>query len=252
MPMNIFSGARRTAMVIGIAWVASWLIAGALHKTVVHARYDFVLAKNYTYFAGFDLDCPIKNYQRSFEIETKASQPVQVTICFFGSSKDISEKLVLESIDIKTSTISELEDALLNAYKAGDTQAARLLADEIIRLRQVSKIDFYLLLEAERKGSLPTDKLELLGGARKSGLVPAQLGLSQPAAETFNSEMKILKDEDANFNQKWWSTWRSTYAEGLSVMVGGIVALWIFSLSTGWIVRGFLGIPRGKDQRVEK
>lgn len=32
-------------------------------------------------------------------------------------------------------TISELEDALLNADKAGDTKAARLLADEITRLR---------------------------------------------------------------------------------------------------------------------
>jgi hypothetical protein len=37
-------------------------------------------------------------------------------------------------------TISELEDALLNADKAGDTKAARLLADEITRLQQVSKI----------------------------------------------------------------------------------------------------------------
>ena len=35
-------------------------------------------------------------------------------------------------------TISELEDALLNAGKAGDTKAARLLADEITRLQQVS------------------------------------------------------------------------------------------------------------------
>lgn len=32
-------------------------------------------------------------------------------------------------------TIAELEDALLNADKAGDTKAARLLADEIVRLR---------------------------------------------------------------------------------------------------------------------
>lgn len=37
-------------------------------------------------------------------------------------------------------TISELEDALLNADKAGDSKSARLLADEITRLQQVSKI----------------------------------------------------------------------------------------------------------------
>lgn len=247
--MNIFSGARRIAMVVGIFWAAGWLIAGAHHKTLVHARYDFVPAKNYTYFAGFDVDCPIQNYQHSFEIETKAGQPVEVTLCFFGSTKYTADRFSLKSTDIETATISELEDALLNADKAGDTEAARLLADEIIRLRQVAKIEFYLLLEAEHKGLLPTDKLELLIEARKSGVVPAQLGLSQLAAETFNSEMKILKDDDPKLNKKWWAAWRSAYAEGLQVAVGGIVALWILSLSTGWIVRGFLGIPRGHDQK---
>jgi hypothetical protein len=50
-------------------------------------------------------------------------------------------------------------------------------------------------------------------------------------------------------NQKWWESWRSAYGQGLAVMLGGLIALWIFSLAMGWIVRGFLGIPLQRDTR---
>jgi len=32
-------------------------------------------------------------------------------------------------------------------------------------------------------------------------------------------------------------------------LVGGLAAGWAVVFTTGWIVRGFLSIPRGKDER---
>jgi hypothetical protein len=32
-------------------------------------------------------------------------------------------------------------------------------------------------------------------------------------------------------------------------MLSGLVALLVFSIATGWIVRGFLGIPKGMDSK---
>jgi CHASE3 domain sensor protein len=34
-------------------------------------------------------------------------------------------------------------------------------------------------------------------------------------------------------------------------LIGGIFAIWLISLMTGWIVRGFLNIPLGMDRRPQ-
>ena len=40
--------------------------------------------------------------------------------------------------------------------------------------------------------------------------------------------------------------------EFLKLFLGGLAFIGGFTVATGWIVRGFMGIPRGHDQRVEK
>jgi len=60
---------------------------------------------------------------------------------------------------------------------------------------------------------------------------------------------KISKQEEVRLNEEWWKLWRSAYGQGLAIMIGGLVTLWIFSLAMGWIIRGFLGIPHRMDSR---
>lgn len=35
-------------------------------------------------------------------------------------------------------------------------------------------------------------------------------------------------------------------------LISGPLVILAFTIATGWIVRGFMGIPRGQDRRVEK
>lgn len=51
-----------------------------------------------------------------------------------------------------------------------------------------------------------------------------------------HNAFKIRKEDDARLNEKWWESWRSAYGQGLAVMLGGLIALWIFSMAIGWIV----------------
>jgi hypothetical protein len=54
------------------------------------------------------------------------------------------------------------------------------------------------------------------------------------------------------FDEPWGSNWADWLKGGIGVLVmllGGLVSLYLLSLVTGWITRGFLGIPRGKDSR---
>lgn len=56
--------------------------------------------------------------------------------------------------------------------------------------------------------------------------------------------------------EKWvedqWSRkrWRSV-KEGALLLAGGWVCFWLLGIIIGWIVRGFAGIPSGKDTRPE-
>lgn len=43
----------------------------------------------------------------------------------------------------------------------------------------------------------------------------------------------------------------SSYGEGALYATGGLVFLWVFSWAVGWIVRGFMGIPKGHDRRPD-
>ena len=45
--------------------------------------------------------------------------------------------------------------------------------------------------------------------------------------------------------------WRSQFAEAVGYLAAGLAIFGAFVWATGWIVRGFLGIPRGLDKRPD-
>ena len=58
-----------------------------------------------------------------------------------------------------------------------------------------------------------------------------------------NTPQQWLKKEHAKV--AWWSE-----LEAYAIwFLGGIFILFIFTLATGWVARGFLGIPTGKDYK---
>lgn len=92
-------------------------------------------------------------------------------------------------------------------------------------------------------------KADAAGNAADAKAFADAIRQMQNTAKSFNSAFKINEQEDNRLNQKWWESWRSVYGQGLAAMLGGLIALWIFLLATGWIVRGFMGIPRGSDRK---
>jgi hypothetical protein len=281
--MNIFSGSRRIATVAAALWVTGWFIAAALHETKVHARYDFVVGSSFANFAGFDLySCPQKTDQRSLEIKTESGHPVRVTLCIDGSSDNTPQGLATESFDPdkylarkNLETEAELEPNTIKVFFTNGTSHIYKNIHEVINYskvlertkkdfpnKEVSKIVgnglYWVNYEALAKifGGVPdTD------GKQKKTLTQLQQKSNEenkvPQTNPFDffdeskihTAFKIREGEQVRLNDKWWESWRSTYGQGLAVMLGGLLALWIFSMSMGWIVRGFLGIPRGMDSR---
>ena len=239
-------------------WVIGWLIAAATHETTVVARYDSIGGTTNSTFVGFDLysSCPQKTMEQSLEFKTEAGHPINVTLCISRSGINIPEGFVL---DDPTSLVEN------PFYKYADLETKKILFDT-----HVAQHPSYISANAATKKAIRNrfgisesdDKtfdpdaylankkaeVELSARLRLAELKAKAAGKTTPLV-TNEVEFKISKQEEERLNKKWWESWRSAYGQGLAITIGGLATLWIFSLAMGWIVRGFLGIPRGMDYK---
>jgi hypothetical protein len=66
------------------------------------------------------------------------------------------------------------------------------------------------------------------------------------AAESF----QIPEADEEAINNLWWSKRLEHAGEYFLGMLASAAALYVVSWIVGWVVRGFLGIPRGSDTRA--
>ena len=56
--------------------------------------------------------------------------------------------------------------------------------------------------------------------------------------------------DEAKIDNQYWPDRLKILGVGALGAVGGLVALFAISWTIGWIIRGFLGIPRGQDHKL--
>lgn len=64
-----------------------------------------------------------------------------------------------------------------------------------------------------------------------------------------SSEFQLSKADSEWADSQWWPTRWKQIREGAKWLLGGWFLLWLLTFMIGWIVRGFMGIPMGSDQR---
>ena len=66
-----------------------------------------------------------------------------------------------------------------------------------------------------------------------------------------SDNFRLTPEDEQWVDQEWSSKRWEEMLEGVLWLVGGLAAFWMFTWATGWIVRGFLGIPRGQDRKTQ-
>ena len=59
----------------------------------------------------------------------------------------------------------------------------------------------------------------------------------------------LSEDGMKDAEQAVWDARLKQWKEALQFALGGVAFLWAAAAGIGWVVRGFMGIPRGKDTR---
>jgi hypothetical protein len=77
-------------------------------------------------------------------------------------------------------------------------------------------------------------------------------GVAARERKTQRSPSRLLTQTDEEWiDNEWWRKLTEQAKLSITFIAGGIVSLWSLTWVVGWIVRGFLGIPMGRDFRTK-
>lgn len=65
----------------------------------------------------------------------------------------------------------------------------------------------------------------------------------------FASRFTLSAERGQDVDERWKQAEWDQYRNAILAAAGAVVAAWIITAIIGWIVRGFLGVPRGQDFR---
>ena len=185
MKINIFSGARRLALVL--AALAALLALGITAFNEPYVSLNYTVAAPNAPFVRTEEDCPDKGAQHFITASAPQGKSVSVALCLLPTTfGEDNAELIPYKIDSK-----------------GMIWGAEEYSSEVFAYEK----------ELERRFRLSPSDLAAIESERSA---------------------------------KYWQQWRET----LLYLAIGLAAFWLLVAAVGWIVRGFVGIPFGKDSNL--
>jgi hypothetical protein len=225
--INMFEGARRIAKLIAVFVVVGFGIAIVTNSAeTVDVRYAIAGPGQPPVKVE---SCPIDSATKAANLDSNHS--LSVTLCFFP---------------MEFSFRANDYDGIAKAYGGKDSGKKGMFDDLIPRERdlcnEIEGAESCLkIIRLIPYGFDPTTR-NFLGGHRDHSQVSAYI--AQTAAN-----FRIPPADEKSITALWWSQKIRNAGVLCLVMFATLAGFWAFTWVIGWIVRGFLGIPRGSDSR---
>ena len=240
MAFNIFEGSRRVAKLVALLGVLTYGIYVWNYSPYVPIYYVLnwpgdapILAKD-----ARDNVCQDSSMEYRSGVTTKSGKEIALTMCFVKQIASDGRALVF------------YEKVPLEGAKEFTIEQKRALAAAKTRLNQKNQssiesntqYDFSTFSTPELKALQLDAKYKYLGNEPHNDKVTEY---KKRTLETF-----VIPVEDQDWIETQWKTERwKDIREATLGLIGGLAFFWSFTWIVGWIVRGFMGIPRGKDHR---
>ena len=210
--MNIFEGARRIAKL-----TAALIVVGF----VVTFFQDYLPPVSVSYvIAGVTKppvrveQCQTGDISQTSEITTKSGAAVNVNLCFRSPNPGVEDSRKIE--EARRQGYSDAEIAEYFIIKSTD----KLLYEEWVAAGEPATRD-------QLKPNASTYKLD-----------------------AFIASFQIPVSDEGYITRLVWLQRAQSLGLGFLQMLVTLAGFWLFVWAVGWIVRGFKGIPQGKD-RIE-
>jgi hypothetical protein len=226
MKLNIFSGSRRIALVLGAAWTIGCIAYGAFSEPHVYLTYAV---------SGFGASpkraesCLSRDAQKFTTYTAPWGEEVNITLCFIAGEADDGSYLIpyRRVVSPENPEAKRIYAARDQALKQGASSDAAKLTDFLLKM----PVDASGPATVWMGGEYDPDVRRYIDGVADSFRL-------DPDGFTRWKEVKA---------ERAWEQWKQAFM----VLFGGLAAGWALTACIGWVARGFLGIPKGRDMRTE-
>ena len=212
--MNIFEGARRIAKLISALIVAGFVLA-FFNAYSPPLLVSYIISGANKPLVRVD-QCETGNIKFAKEITSKSGELVILNFCFKRPKPDLDDA-------------RKIEEARNKGYS--DQEIAE-----------------YFLAESTDK---PLSYEEwVAAGKPKVPFVPEGFVLDKAPPyklDAFLKSIQIPQADEGYITRLFWIQKLQSAGLYLIWMLASLAGFWLFVWATGWIVRGFKGIPQGKD-----
>ena len=216
MAINVFEGARRIAKLLAILWVGGWVIAAFYVSPSVDVTYKIVTPGA----APIKITeaCPADSTtEHVYDKVTQSGTKTVVTLCFPKPRFSVAEALEeIKAEEMKTGKVQESGPATFKV-KTPDGSIMNISAPP---------------------------------GATEEQAIEFAAAMWKPQS-TLKDAFVLPQSDEKWIDGQWWLLAIKEIGWGALGAVSGLLFLLAFTWTTGWIVRGFMGIPRGQDHRVK-
>ncbi len=227
MKLNIFAGSRRIALLLGAAWTLGCIAYAAFSEPYVSLTYAV------TEFGASPVpaeSCKTRDAQKFTTYTAPWGEEVSINLCFIaGESEDGSYLIPYRRVvSADNPDAKRIYAAREEAIRQGATADAAKLTEFLLKMPVDASGRFTVWMG----GEYDSDVRRYIDG------VAAAFRLDPSGMERFRVVSR----------QKLWEQWR----EALMILFGGLGIGWAMTACIGWVARGFLGIPRGRDERAQR
>ena len=284
MKINVFEGARRIGLAFGGIWVIGCLAFAVFSKPFASMTYavEWPLQP-----ATKVKSCAKEDATEYIAVKTSKGDSVSVSLCLIAHKATDGRLLVpflvmhSESNRPRTVPLEEVEGNPVAGDKdsivwdmgttAGRDLSAELFGGSPSKTAPVPALKAHILTadkssegrpwEKDRteKTPNPWDKDPIVTPKKQivqvSDLPPKYIMNEQYSSEVIKygrevaARFSLSPDGMKDAEQAVWDARIKQWKEALQFASGGAAFLWAAVTGIGWIVRGFMGIPRGKDTR---
>lgn len=212
--INIFEGARRIAKALAALWAAGCLAYAIFAEPYAH----LMLAVNGPEVAPVKTEkCGLDDASSYVAGTTQNGKSIGITLCFTAHTADDGRMLVPFTIRTRWTDDSNQKNA------------PRSLFADLTRN------------DAPTVESGPRERNWMMNEKYSSDV----MAYTKAVSDRFVLSGELAREGD----QQIWSARIEQWKNAVLTLVGGLVVGWLMAAAIGWIVRGFMGIPRGKDRR---
>ncbi len=235
MAINVFEGARRISLLCASLAVIGTVIWSFTYEPYISVTYSIDLSNDEIDPSKVIWDDPT---QEELEKLYEAGTPINPTHKDATTKLDLSTAKPVESID--TITTGDFDpDAYIAKYnKSGLTSKKQNKNSQPLIQKQNS-------CPSNTDSHYFTTKLS----TEEKVSVTLCFGETAGSEEALENNFKIPVEDEKEIRKEFSEKYRKELLEGFGYLLAGLLLFGGVIWAIGWIVRGFLGIPRGMDKR---